>query len=226
MSSSNSLVIGWVDVITVEALTEFILILLTMVGIFPNKFTSPSINAGLFGLEVSIYFVLLASCFLCGFGLAYFFFDARVGIVARIGVGGVLHFFWDSIEVTLIKSLRIKFEKLVSLYLCPLKFLLTGVLLFLDSFSTCVTVSNSAAKIILHILCIIVGAEGVGGVIVVQHPISLVKLETYCFSLWYVLTAFLALLVILSLESGKSSLMPEVDLSLYQDLFWVSLLCI
>ena len=77
-------------------------------------------------MEVFIHCVLLASWLLCRFGTAYLLFGARVRTGFIIGVGGSLHLLLNSLEVTLIESLKIKFVKLVGLHLDPLEVLFTG----------------------------------------------------------------------------------------------------
>ena len=107
MLSSGTFVIDQIDVGAVGALTESILVLLTMVGRPPNPATSLGFNVGLLDPKLFIHSALLAGWFLSGFGHAYLLFDASVSIRVRIGVGlgGVLRLLHDSLKVTLLKSL-------------------------------------------------------------------------------------------------------------------------
>ena len=117
MPFSNSYVLGLVDAVNVGALYEFIILLLAMVGRYPKSFISPGITVGILGLEVFIQCTLLESWFLRVFGPAYFVLDNRLGIRVRV----VFHFLRDSIEVTLLETLRSNFVKRIGFPLDPLE---------------------------------------------------------------------------------------------------------
>ena len=111
-------------------------------------------------MKVFVIFAFLARWFIHVFRTVYFLVNARV----VIGVGWVIHFPRDSLEVTLLERLRSKFEKPLSLLMYPLEFLLPGILLFLEVFSI-----------------FLLG---------VRHLRSLVEEESYCLSLWGLLRLF------------------------------------
>ena len=133
------------------------LVLFTMVGILPNPFTSLGVNMELLGSEVFIHYAPLASCFLWGFGPAYFLFNTRVLIGDFIGVRvrGFLNLLRDSLEITILDIFGSKFLKLVGLRLDPLEFPFTGFILFIEALSESVAISNATAELIFHILRVI-----------------------------------------------------------------------
>ena len=136
-----------------------------MVGRLPKIFYSPDINAGIFGLKVFIHCVILTNCFLHRFGAVDLLFDSRSGIGVGIRSGRVIHFLLDYLEVTIIRRLRIKFIKLISLHLDPIEYLFPVILLIIEAFSNHFMVRNDATKLLLCILRIIVGALRLGGVL-------------------------------------------------------------
>ena len=192
MSSSGLFVFGRVNIRAVGAITEFILLLLTMEGRLSNTVTIIGINAELPDPEISANHTLLARWFLSGIGPTYILFDAsvrlRVGI--RVRVKGVHHILHDYLEVTILEGLWRKFIKLVGLYLVPLEIIFPDFLLFLEALSDRVAVSNAANNLLLHVLHIISRAFRVRGVLVIWNISSLEKGKESCFTWWDFLDLF------------------------------------